>query len=192
MTTFPIHVAPCKSYQCCAPPRAVLQLSMHSVITVMRLSTATAGQAMPMFPLKPSSGWVSQNMDLNLAGLCYTQWDKFTSPHIIKGKKKTLLKNVAWFWLNEDEGVEREKPCLLFEHIFVFNYLQLSHCSGTGGYKMLTFLQQHPSYMFSFPLLKRMAQFIPGPPLLFATIIYDHKTCTCNFKPTFELWAKVN
>lgn len=191
MTTFPIHVAPCKSYQCCTPPRVVLQLPIHSVNTLVRLGTATVGQAIPMFPLKPSSGWVSWSMDLNLAGLCFTQWDKFTSLHIIKGNKLPQ-KCIAWFWLNEDEGVEREKPWLLFEHIFVFNYLQVSHCSGTGGYKMLTFLQQHPSYMLSFPLLKRMAQFIPEAPLLFATVIYNHKTCTCNFKSTFELWAKVN
>jgi len=62
---------------------------------------------------------------------------------------------------------------------------------GTGGYKMLALLQQHPSRMFSFPLLKWMAQFIPRPPPLIATAIYNHKTCTCNLKPTFELWAKV-
>lgn len=191
MTTFPIHMAPCKSYQCCTPPRAVLQLPIHSVITLMGLGIATAGQAMPMLPLKPSSGSVSPSTGLNLTGLCFTQWDKFTSLHIIKGNK-LLRKHIACFWLNEDEEVEREKPCLLFEHIFFFNYPQGSHCSGTGGYKMLTFLQQHPSHMFSFPLLKRMAQFIPGPPPLFVTVIYNHKTCTCNFKPTFELWAKVN
>lgn len=185
-----MHVAPCKSYPCCTPPRAVLQFPIYSVITLMRLGTATAGQAMSMFPLKPSLWQVSQSMDLHLAGFSFTQWDKFTSLHIIKGNK-LLQKHIAWFWLKED-GVEREKPCLLFEHIFVFNYLQVSHCSGTGGYKMLTFLQQHPSYMFSFPLLKWMAQFILGPPLLFATGICNHKTCTCNFKSTFELWAKVN
>lgn len=77
------------------------------------------------------------------------------------------------------------------EHTFIFNCLQGPHCSGTGGYKMLTSLQQHPLCMFSFPLLKLVAQSVPGPAPLFAGTIYNHTTCTCHFKPMFELRAKV-
>lgn len=71
MTTFPIRVAPYKTYHHCTPPRAVLQLLMHSAMTVTRHSTNTAGQAKSVFPFKPWVRWVSQDTALNLVGLWF-------------------------------------------------------------------------------------------------------------------------
>lgn len=72
------------------------------------------------------------------------------------------------FWLNKEEGA-RGRIRAFHLNMFVFHYLQGSHCSGTSGYKVLVSLQQHPSWMSSFPLLKWMPQFRSGPPPLFAT-----------------------
>lgn len=118
-----------------------------------------------MFRFKPSFGWVSENTAMNLSGLCFKHQGKFTSLHIILGKNNNKQKplktktpptphqkknpkrqnHIVPFWLNEGKGAELENPCLLFEHVFVFNYLQGFHCKGTGAYKMLTFLQHRPS-----------------------------------------------
>lgn len=146
-----------------------------------------------MLPCKSFFGWVSQDIALNLAevrSVTHTEANSLPSHHHHHPLKK-IQKQPYCLILNNWRRSGEGEPMLSFEHTFIFNCLQGSHCSGTGGYKMLTSLQQHPLCMFSFPLLKSVAQSIPGPIPLFARTIYNHKTCTCHFKPMFELRAKV-
>lgn len=87
--------------------------------------------------------------------------------------------------------MERKKLCLLFEHVFAFNYFQGSQLQWDRWLQDANCSPEAALVRVQFPTAEATARFAPGPPPLSVTAIYNHRAHTCNFKPMLELRAKV-